>query len=239
MGMMLPNELIWIMDKLGFEWPDLDEDEIRKAAVLLRQYGEDLDATIAWADQRINADVVGTTKGNAGLAYADGWNQARSQHLQQLVDFIDPAATGVDVFADAVLALKVKVIAEVTITAAQVVAALASAAFTFGAGAAVAAGLIIARKKALDALTDMAVEEVMAQVLPMIIEPFTQQIPAVVDAVLNAPVVTGAVGEVGEYQMDLAALEQASADLETNAQDQESITEQFLADIAALNITGG
>ena len=27
--MMLPNELVWIMEKLGFEWPDIDEDEVQ------------------------------------------------------------------------------------------------------------------------------------------------------------------------------------------------------------------
>ncbi len=30
--MMLPNELVWVMEKLGFEWPDIDEDEVRKGA---------------------------------------------------------------------------------------------------------------------------------------------------------------------------------------------------------------
>ena len=29
MGMMLPNDLVWVMEKLGFEWPDIDEDELR------------------------------------------------------------------------------------------------------------------------------------------------------------------------------------------------------------------
>ena len=24
--MMLPNELVWVMEKLGFDWPDIDED---------------------------------------------------------------------------------------------------------------------------------------------------------------------------------------------------------------------
>jgi len=35
MGMMLPNELIWIMEKLGFEWPDIDEDELRRGGVII------------------------------------------------------------------------------------------------------------------------------------------------------------------------------------------------------------
>ena len=30
MGMMLPNDLVWVMEKLGFEWPDIDEDEVRR-----------------------------------------------------------------------------------------------------------------------------------------------------------------------------------------------------------------
>lgn len=34
MGMMLPNELVWVMEKLGFEWPDIDEDEVRKVRCL-------------------------------------------------------------------------------------------------------------------------------------------------------------------------------------------------------------
>jgi hypothetical protein len=239
MGMMLPDGLVWIMDKLGFEWPDLDEDEIHRAATLVRQYGSDLGATIDAVDRRINVDVLGASTSQAALALADGWTQNRSQNLQQLLDVVDPAATGVDLFADAVLALKIKVIADVTITAAQVAAALASSFVTFGAGAAVAAGLIIARKKALDALVDIAVEELLGQVLPMVIEPLTAQVPAVVNAVLDAPVVTGAVGDLGELTADLDALEQASSDLDTASTDLETLTAQFLADLESLNITGG
>ncbi len=35
MGMMLPNELIWVMEKLGFEWPDIDEDELRRGGHII------------------------------------------------------------------------------------------------------------------------------------------------------------------------------------------------------------
>lgn len=238
-GMMLPDELIWIMDKLGFEWPDLDEDEIHRGANLVRSYVSDLESMIHRADLRVNNDFLSATKGQTSIAFADGWNQNRSQNLQQLLDHADPIAGGIDLFADAVLALKIKVIAEVTITAAQVTAALASSLVTFGAGAAAAAALIIARKKAMDILTDMAVEELMGQMLPLVIEPLSQKIPAIVDAVLNAPLVTGSVGDVGELYVDVAALEQASNDMEQDAADHETLTQQFLADLQSLNVTGG
>lgn len=239
MGMMLPGELVWIMDKLGFEWPDLDEDEIRRGAQLVRQFATDLDDMIAMADRRINGEVLNASQSQAALAFADGWSQNRSQNLQQLIDALDPVATGVDVFADAVFALKVKVIAEVTLTAAQVTAALASSLVTFGAGAAAAAALIIARKKVMDMLLEVAIEEVMAQVLPLVIQPLTEHIPAVVNAVLDAPMVTGAVGDIGEFQADLASLEQISADMAQAAADQDQLTAQFLSDLSSLQIVGG
>jgi hypothetical protein len=61
----------------------------------------------------------------------------------------------------------------------------------------------------------------------------------VVNAVLDAPVVTGAVGDLGELTADLDALEQASSDLDTASTDLETLTAQFLADLESLNITGG
>ena len=53
--MMLPNELIWVMEKLGFEWPDIDEDELRRGSEMVRvaaptQYGiefTDVDADVS------------------------------------------------------------------------------------------------------------------------------------------------------------------------------------------------
>ena len=44
--MMLPNELVWVMEKLGFAWPDVDEDEVRKGADLVRHVGSDLEDVI-------------------------------------------------------------------------------------------------------------------------------------------------------------------------------------------------
>src|SRR5690242_18552766 len=51
-GMMLPNELIWIMDKMGLEWPDIDEDEVHKAADLVRGYRDDMESIIQAVDSR-------------------------------------------------------------------------------------------------------------------------------------------------------------------------------------------
>ncbi|TWG97358.1 hypothetical protein L615_003600000240 [Nocardioides sp. J9] len=234
MGMMLPDELVWILDKLGYEWPDVDEDEVRRGATLVRQLGSDLEACIQAVDRKVNSDLAASMRGKSGPAYVAAWNTNRSQNLQQLLDFMDPAATGMEVAADLVVGLKVKVIAELTITLAQLIPLLAAG--PFGAGG--AALLVIAKKKLMDALVNIAIEQALEQVIPMVAEPLMEQLPAVIDAVLDAPMVEGVVGDTDEYFADLEALEQASSDLELAGADLDSITSQFVADWGNLDFGG-
>ncbi len=239
MAMNLPGELVWVLDILGYEWPPLDEDEVRRAAVILRQFGDDLGGTIEVADQKITGDVSKAMRTGSNQAYEQAWTANRSSNLQQLVDVIGPAATGVDLFADAVVAMKVKVIAELVITAAQIAAAAASAVFTLGISAAANAAIILARKKALDILTEIAVEAVAGQVLTMLVDPLTDVATNVVAKIAEAPVVEGAVGDVSEFEADLDALETAAGDLESNGQDQQKLTDDFLSQISSLQIITG
>ena len=159
MGMMLPNELIWVMDKMGLEWPDIDEDEVRKAAVLVRGYRDDMETLVQAADRRINGDIAVAMRGQTGTAHVSGWNRNRSENVQQLLDVLGPAASGIDIAAEIVLALKVKVIAEVTLTLAQLVPLLAAG--PLGAGGAVA--LILVRKKLFSMLMEATLEKVIGR----------------------------------------------------------------------------
>lgn len=62
MGMMLPNELIWVMEKLGFEWPDIDEDELRRGGHMVGTFrgrpGFRADGTINPDDFRTPRDTA-------------------------------------------------------------------------------------------------------------------------------------------------------------------------------------
>ena len=83
--MMLPNELVWVMETLEFEWPDIDEDEVRK----------------------------GSVRGETGPGTLAAWNTNRSQNLQKLGDIMPPAAIAMDIGAEAIFALKMNVIVDV------------------------------------------------------------------------------------------------------------------------------
>lgn len=235
MGIMLPDELIWIMDKLGFDWPDVDEDEVRRGADILRQFRDDVEAKVQTMDQKVNLELAEAMRGKAGPAYVAAWNANRSQNLEKMIDLLGPTATGSDILAGVVTGLKVKCIAEVTITAAQLIPLLAAG--PFGAGG--AALLIIAKKKAIEFVTNIAVEEAMEAVLPMVIEPIVNQLPGVMAAILDAPLVEAVAGDPNEFYADLQALESAEAEMELHASDIESLTDQLMADLGGLNISGG
>lgn len=234
MGMMLPNDLIWIMDKLGLEWPDIDEDEVRKAAAFVRGYRDDMETLVQAADRRINGDIAAAMKGKIGTGHVTAWNRNRSENVQQLLDILGPASTGIEIAADVVLALKIKVIAEITLTVIQLVPLLMAG--PLGAGG--AAVLILARKKLFSMAMEATLEQVINQVLPLALEPLAEQVPGLVMALLEAPVVEDNVGDVDEFYADLAALDQAADDMDAHAVDVEDLTDRLLADLANLQISG-
>lgn len=237
MAITIPSELAWVLNMLGYDWPEIDEDELQRGAVMLRQYGEDLDAAITRVDEIILDQVGPAYRTNAGASFTEAWSDNRSSNMQQFVQLIPPAASGLDIGSDAVIALKLKVIAELVITAAQIAAAIASAAFTFGLSAAANVAIIAARKKALDFVTNIAVDQAMAQIFSLISEPLMGLGMQLADAMENAPVVKGAVTQVAAFEADLAALESANEQLDETTANQEQITADFLAQFGALQFS--
>ncbi len=233
MGMMLPNELVWVMEKLGFEWPDIDEDEVRKGAVLVRNLGTDLEDVIQSVDRKVNGDLAGAMRGQTGPATTGAWNANRSQNLQKLVDIMPPAATAMDIGAEAILALKMKVIVDVTTTMIALVGMLTNPITAVGAGP-----MLLIKKKLLNAAVDIAVEQLMNQLLPMAIEPMAEHLPAVIDAILDAPVVEATAGDSDEFFADLEALEEARSTMKLHSADVQTLTSTFFTEFSALDFGG-
>jgi hypothetical protein len=232
-GMMLPNELVWVMEKLGFEWPDIDEDELRRGSGMVRVFTHDLETKIQVMDRKVNGDLAAAMRGQAGPAYVGAWNANRSQNLQRLLDILGPAPTGIDLAADAVFALKMKVIADVTTTMIALVAMLTNPFTALGAGP-----MLLIKKRLLNAAVDIAIEQVLNQVLPTVIEPLAQELPGVIMAALESPIVEAVAGDPDEFYADLQALEQAEGEMEQHAADVETLTDRLMADLASLNIGG-
>lgn len=233
MGMMLPNELIWVMEKLGFEWPDIDEDELRRGSEMVRVFHGELESKIQVMDRKVNGDLATAMRGQAGPAYVSAWNTNRSQNLQKLLDLLGPVPTGVDIASDVIFGLKMKVIVDVTSTMITLVAMLTNPVTALGAGP-----MMLLKKKLLNAAVDIAVEQALNQVLPMVIEPLAEHLPAAIMAALESPIVEAVAGDPEEFYADLQALEHAEGEMEMHASDIETLTERLMADLATLNIGG-
>jgi len=237
MAMNLPHELAWVLQMLDFEWPEIDEDEVARGAQMLRQYGEDLSTCIDRIDRIMHEQVEPAYKTSTGASMTASWDETRSGSMKEFVGLIEPAATGMDLFGAGVVALKLKVIAELVLTAAQIAAAIAAAAFTFGASLAAQTAILMARKMALKFATNVAIEQMMMQIMEMLAEPLMNVGMALSDRIMEAPVVQGAMTTVERYDADLAALEQASSDLKVTQSDQETLTDDFLQSFSSLQIS--
>jgi hypothetical protein len=234
MGIMLPNELIWILDKIGLEWPDIDESEIWRGAGITRQFHSDMEALIQQVDRQISVDVAAGVQSKAGEAYVSAWNTQRSQNLQQFLDLLDPVSYGMNGAAGVVVALKVKFLAQIASELLQLIPLLAAG--PLGAGLAVAKMVFI--RFITGVAIDAAVNELIQAVDDPIINVMKEHLPAVMQMIASAPVVEDTGAEVSEIIIDLNVLDQAHSDMTQNAGDVESLVTQFMADIAGLKLTG-
>lgn len=232
MGMTIPAELDYVLDLLGYEWPNVDEDAVRDAAHLVRGLESDLRDTLDRLESRM-LELQDGAKSKSVNALVQAYADNRTSNMDQLLDALPEVATGIEIIADAVVALKVKVIAELTITAAQIAAAAATAVVTAGASLAANAAIIAARKKALDIATDLAMDELLGQVLSMVVEPLSGTIADYATKAMDAPLVTSGDNVAGvELSFDL--MDQIAEAIDDCGLDQLEIGNNFTAQLAAL-----
>jgi hypothetical protein len=98
--------------------------------------------------------------------------------------------------------------------------------------------MLLIKKKLLNAAVDIAVEQLLNQLAPMAIEPLAEKLPAVIDAILDAPMVEATAGDSDEFQADLAALEEAQSTLKLHGTDIQTITSTFFSEFSALDFGG-
>ncbi|WP_293696487.1 hypothetical protein [uncultured Agrococcus sp.] len=240
MAINLPGELAWVLNMLGYDWPEIDEDELRRGAGFTRDFKGDLEDAMAKADAIINSDLNASLEAGTARSFTDAWDENSQGNIAKMFELLEPASEAMELFADMVEALKLKVIAELVITAAQLAAAAATALLTAGLSAAANVAIIFARKKALTFATNYMIEQLIAAILPMVIEPLTNTLMTLVDRMLDAPTTQGMIGDPREYKADLDALELVASDLDASGLDQERVTDDYLDRMSSLQIiTGG
>jgi hypothetical protein len=151
MSVVLPSELAWVLNLLGFNWPNIDEDELRAAAAADRR----LAAKVTTAHGHVNtaADTITSrNKGKSIDAFSTHADKV-SVHLDRLRQVYNLTADALDTIALVVEGAKIAVVAQLAALAAEIAAAAAASILTFGLSD--AAGL------AATALTRITVEQIL------------------------------------------------------------------------------
>src|SRR2546421_8753996 len=114
----LPDGLVWVMDLLGLNWPQVNEDKVREFAGHVREFAANLEKSHGAASDSIKA--MGEHYQAASYdQLVEKWSQMSSSHMTELVDVCNTAASVLDIAAVAIVGAKMAVIAGIIVMAAE------------------------------------------------------------------------------------------------------------------------
>lgn len=131
MGIVLPGALAWVLDMIGIEWPNIDEDELRSGATQLRTLAGEVDGNTGDAKSSIE-QMLQTNSSQSLDLFNALWGKLADGHLPQLSKGLGLIATGLDASAVLVEGMKVGAVVQLGILAGEIIADQAAAPFTFG-----------------------------------------------------------------------------------------------------------
>ncbi|GAA2452208.1 nucleic acid/nucleotide deaminase domain-containing protein [Streptomyces macrosporus] len=159
MAIELPDEVREVLDFIGIDWPDINEDELRDTASEYREFAKELRDTITKANRACSHVTAGKSKGQAVDAFRQRWGTVSGQDMKKLADAVDVLAGVMDTGADYVVACKLAIIANVTTTIATATGGVIGAIFTGGLSALLSAAAIAALKQLVKEVIDLLISQ--------------------------------------------------------------------------------
>ncbi|MDX6316032.1 MAG: hypothetical protein QOF44_5496, partial [Streptomyces sp.] len=159
----LPDEVVSLLQFIGINWPNVNEDSVREFASHVRDFGSNVDQTHQDSTATVKklADVY---QGASYEALLVKWEQVSSSHMSELVTACHTVATALDVAADVIVGMKAAAIAELVALAVSFVADQAAAVLTFGLAEAAEALIIAAAEKAVNFLEQQLEQYIIGEV---------------------------------------------------------------------------
>lgn len=205
MAIMLPHHLAEVLNFLGFPWPDIDEDELRRGADTLRRYARDAHESAKATSTRLH-DVKAVTESASYTALVETWASQTRGHMDTLVDGCGLLADGLDLAAAGVETMKYAVIAQLAVALEEFLAIQAAAFATFGIAEAGLPALYAAQNKLLGAIMKTFEAEVLAALLSRTLGPLSAKIAHSVNALVFPTVAHVALGKEHGLTIDTQLL---------------------------------
>jgi uncharacterized protein YukE len=194
----LPGEVVWFLNLIGVNWPNVDEDQVRVFAGHVRSFAANIDGTHQAATSTIG-QMSSAYSGSSYEQLVATWARMSNNHMAQLVDACHAVAAAVDVAADAIVAAKMAAIGELAVMAASFVADQAAAVFTFGAAEVAEALIVEGAKKLINGLINQLELHILGEVIGKAVAPLEQIVERALgglafEGLESAPSSAGAVG---------------------------------------------
>lgn len=194
MALTLPDEVAWVLDLLGYSWPDADEDKIHEAAEAWRQFATAVRDTQSGGTTAASA-VLGSNSGDASQGFEDAWKKFSSGgggYLEDAAMAAEILAFALDAVAVIVVASKIAVIVQLIALAFEIAAAQAAAPVTFGLSEIGAAGATQATRLIVRRILDELKQKLIQQVTQAVEQQAVQSVKEIVlDVVKEAAVEAG------------------------------------------------
>nr|WP_308297195.1 MULTISPECIES: DUF6531 domain-containing protein [unclassified Streptomyces] len=185
MGYVLPGWLDEILDFIGINWPNVDEDDYREMADAMRELADAFDEHTGEAHGAVNR-LLSSSEGWAVEALQEHWGKVKSSHLEQLPEVARLFADAMDVVADVIYGMKIKAEVELGVMAASVGVSIGLAFVTGGLSALIGAAEIAAMREVVRRIIKEAADQFVDQVMAMVTEPVAAKLEKMVtDAVLD------------------------------------------------------
>ncbi len=158
MSVMLPGDLVFVLNLIGFNWPTADEDKLRESARHWREYASELQAVMTDVNQIVE-QVKGENSAESIDALEQHWRDF-SEHLRKAHDAAGTVAEVLDDFAIAVEVLKGAVVGQLLLLAGELAATTGAAFLTFGVAEAAAPEEILLTQGIMRGFVREAVQKV-------------------------------------------------------------------------------
>ncbi|MGR6973101.1 toxin glutamine deamidase domain-containing protein [Streptomyces cynarae] len=192
--MMLPDELEWVLEMLGYRWPTADEDKLKECAALWRKFGDDVTElhTAANASARqVVAHNAGESIDAFTKVYAKFDGGGSGGYLANAAQAAYIIATVLEACAYLVEFAKWAVIAQLIALAIEIAAAQAAAPFTFGLSEVGALGATQATRLIVRRLLDELKEALLEAIVEAMKEPAISMIEAIITDLIRQTVNVG------------------------------------------------
>lgn len=240
MAINLPHWLVEIVDALGFNWPEIDEDQLREAGKHLRSYADECQLSHDRTHGIVNSDLKAVYTAQSYTTLAQVWGDQSSRHMQELIEACRMLADGLEVAAVGVEGMKGKVIAQLAIAAAEFVADQAAAAATFGIAEAAVPALLALQNRIINGILDEFEAEVIGALVSKTITPITEKVDQSVQRLLFAEVGDLAIGgPPPTLALDTHAMRTHAAAIRSEGEANLSGGRDFSNKVGALTFTTG